>query len=278
MFPQQSPTFDSLRAIWTSQEYNDLAMSQAEIIGTGSMRQELFAAGNLSVHVILLILRLLGPMMNRVFALGICEMAKVETTEVNGAPVQTFIAYCLSSSDNQPSNATIWLHNDRYEETGMGVSHWSGFGIDPQAHSGILAPKTILTNKDDVRTTSHVTQSHRVQPPMLTFSSWTTSHSATGSTYSASDTPYSANSRMVSAEPSTGGFDSGLSSPSYHSPHSHPMSRLSSIDSFHGKMLRIPAKDDKDDRGRSISVGSSSPQVCAQCDICQAVVLKKSLR
>ncbi|KAE9976479.1 hypothetical protein EG328_002595 [Venturia inaequalis] len=253
MFPQQSPTFDDLQAIWASQEYSDLATRQTEIIGIESMRQELFATSNLSVQVILLILRLLGPMMNRVFDLGICEMARAETTNVNGAPVQTFIAYCLSSSDNEPSNATIWLHNDRYEETGMGMSHWSGFGIDLQAHSGILAPRIVLSNADHARISSHTSQSDINQYPLLTSCPLAFSHSATDSAYSTSDTPYSANSRMGSLEPSTGGFNSSLSPSSYHVELLASLPRITEV-----VQARSPALPYKTLRNATFAMQSSS--------------------
>lgn len=275
MFPQQSPTFDNLRAIWLSQEYTELAMRQTETIGIDFMRGELFATSNLSVHVVLLILRLLGPLMGRVFALGICEMVRVETTEINGAPVQTFAAYCLSSSDDEPSNTTVWLHNDRYEETGAGVSHWSGFGIDLQAQSGIFAPKIVLSNPEHAKIASHVSYSDSSQPPILTFTPLASSHPATDSSYFTSDTPHSAISRIGSVEPSTGGFDSALSPSSYDSLQSYAMSRLNSADSITSNVLSIPSRSP---RGRSASVTSSSLRDDVQCKNCGTVVLRKSLK
>ncbi|QDS69595.1 hypothetical protein FKW77_008511 [Venturia effusa] len=221
MFPQESPTFQELVAIWDSPEYTAIATSQAQAVGMGNIQEDLFARGNLSVNVIHIILRILGTRMNHVFALGIiCQLARVEATSSNGAPVHTYTVFRLLSAGNDPTPTTVWLHNDSEEETGTGISHWSGFGVDLQAQSGILAPRIVINDVEPVRT---------YQPPAEPLSTLPSSSSATGSTYSTADTTQSDSSRWSLVEFLHSGWSSRLSMSPDNSPQSYAMSRVPGV-------------------------------------------------
>jgi hypothetical protein len=267
MYPEQSPTFQVLHTIWQSEEFYYEAQRQADIISDDSFREELYARENLSFHAILIILQILGNQMGQRFALGICSLAQPHGNNMTGSTPQT---YSVHIHGDNFSTATVWIYNDRAENTSNGLSHWSGFGVDPPAQRGYLGrnPNIVLITEPD-NVYSEVVQSgahHNSDLPFLTDGSF---RSTTWSSHSTAETPLSDNSRLGSVEPSNSNFNGGLS------PSLICMSRTNSSNSGL-RNPRLPSPTDA--HARSPSRRSSTSKDYVQCKECGKLIQANGLR
>lgn len=133
-------SFTSLLSILRSPGYYDMASGLLRTAGDHSSqaRDELLLENNLSVNAIFIILQLLGRKLGRSFALGICAL-------VRGSSEPTYTVYRLCPEDL--SHVTVWLYNDRFDQDGTGISHWSGFGTNIHvAHEMVVEPRIQLNS------------------------------------------------------------------------------------------------------------------------------------
>lgn len=129
-----------LLTILRSPEYHALASQLLLTAGDQSSQaqDEFFSQNNLSVSAILIILQLLGRQLRRSFALGICAL-------VRGSSEPTYTVYRLCPEG--PFHITVWLYNDRFDQDGTGISHWSGFGANTHvAHDTAVEPRFQLNS------------------------------------------------------------------------------------------------------------------------------------
>lgn len=278
MYPGESPNFGYLRALWQSDEYQRLASHLAGLVDNNeSISCELFASRNLSVNVILIILRILGSRMGKVFDLGICEPVIPQRSGPDGIPLPIFTVYRLRASEDEVPTATVWLHNDRNEEIGQGIGHWSGFGVDRQAQSGYLAPKFIL-QVDSSNTSNFPVADTTLPPADVSVCPSSLSYSASGLTYSTFDISYPDSLGLHSVNDFDRNLDIGLSPRSYRTsetPSSVQMSRTTSTDS---KFRDLHAPTRPNARARSRSPSNSAGREPVQCTECQKHVQAKGYR